>query len=295
MKNKSLIGAIVGAVLLASGIPAMAANVPASVPGKTSNPQCSTASNASEIAKLAVAKSASKDCRRTDGLSRETAGRSALQIHNQYPRFASGVYWIKNENINNGEPFQIYADMETDGGGWTLILANSTRTWSYAETRKVNELQPPVNPADLSNQAIQGKYSILEFADFIKDDGPSFQYRIDAGEYQKCGGIWTAPKSYSFTSTSNLNTNIARNVGFPDSYGNPNWDYNDSSIEKRMPYLSEYEAGHLTTSVSSSENWWGTLVQDGGWVEPGTFPWMAETGIVTGSCRTPSIIWYWVR
>jgi hypothetical protein len=59
--------------------------------------------------------------RSNDGLSAATAGSSALQIKTDYPNSADGLYWIINSNINGGLPFQIYADMTTDGGGWTLL------------------------------------------------------------------------------------------------------------------------------------------------------------------------------
>lgn len=57
-----------------------------------------------------------------NGLTAATAGTSAKQIKTKYPASASGVYWIKNTNINAGNPFQVYADMSTDGGGWMLVL-----------------------------------------------------------------------------------------------------------------------------------------------------------------------------
>ncbi len=56
-----------------------------------------------------------------DGLTSATAGTSAYQIKQSFPSSTDGVYWIKNANINGGTPFQIYADMTTDGGGWILL------------------------------------------------------------------------------------------------------------------------------------------------------------------------------
>jgi hypothetical protein len=50
-----------------------------------------------------------------------SAGISALQIKTDFPSSVDGLYWITNPNINGGNSFQIYADMTTDGGGWTLL------------------------------------------------------------------------------------------------------------------------------------------------------------------------------
>ena len=58
----------------------------------------------------------------SDGRTSATAGTTARQIKIDYPASTSGVYWIKNANINAGNPFQVYADMSTDGGGWMLVL-----------------------------------------------------------------------------------------------------------------------------------------------------------------------------
>mgnify|MGYP001246187778 FL=1 len=50
-----------------------------------------------------------------DGSSSENAASSAYAIKQAYPSSTDGVYWISNESINSGTPFQIYADMTTDG------------------------------------------------------------------------------------------------------------------------------------------------------------------------------------
>jgi len=205
-------------------------------------------------------------------------GVSALQIHTCNPELPSGRYWIQNANINNGDPLQIYADMARGGGGWTLILANSNPDgWTSSNSANFNSATPPSNPLELSS--LNGHYSIVEFADYIKKSPSGFQYRIEATNPDSWGGIWTANQNYSFISQSNTNTEITLNTKFGD------WDYYDNGIEKRMPYFSS-SCGLLTTSASASGSWWGTLISGCGW---GPVPWIANRN------ANPGIIWYWVR
>jgi hypothetical protein len=44
------------------------------------------------------------------------------------------LYWIANSNINSGAPFQIYADMTTDGGGWMLLNISGNSNPTLSET-----------------------------------------------------------------------------------------------------------------------------------------------------------------
>jgi hypothetical protein len=55
------------------------------------------------------------------GLTSASAATSAKAIKDAYPSSTDGAYWIQNANINSGTPFQIYADMTTNGGGWMLL------------------------------------------------------------------------------------------------------------------------------------------------------------------------------
>ena len=298
---KKVLFIFVSVILLLETTSAFAGNTPSSVPGKSENPKCQTSSNASTTAKIAVTKSTLKACQPGDGLSQGTAGSSAWQIKRDYPGSASGNYWIKNSAINGGAPFQIYADMTTDGGGWTLIVANAVHSWTYSEALLNNQNNPPTDITVLSSQ--NNKYSILSYADAIKRSSSGFQYRIDAINPGTCGGIWTANKAYSFTSTSNLNTDINLDI----KWGN--WFYNDHGIEKRMPWLdntSGYNEGILTTSVIPGGGaWWGTLIQKSNWeggVNAVTTPWISYLGWgnelsedFEEPCSRPSIIWYWVR
>lgn len=280
---KRLLSVLISVWLIFSATTAIAGNSPTSVPGKSTNPRCVASSNANPVAKSAVTKSPQKLCQNGDGLSELTAGSSAWQIKRDYPSSVDGLYWIKNTGINGGAPFQIYADMTTDGGGWTLIVANSINLWTYSEALLNNQNNPPTNLYDLSSQ--NGKYSILSYADSIKKLASGFQYRMDAQVPGTCGGVWTANSAYSFVSTSNLNTNVLIN----QNWGG--WPYGNNGIEERMPYLSPGNQGLLTTSIDPNNEWWGTIIQSSNWESPNVTPWIAYLN----QCARPGVIWYWVR
>jgi hypothetical protein len=211
-----------------------------------------------------------------NGLSPATAGDSAYQIKTDYPSSTDDLYWIKNDNINEGKPFQIYADMTTDGGGWTLLMTNSSGgVWVYTDIFKKN----------FSSPSISNNYSIVGYGDYLKRDGAVFQYMLDATSRGRYGGIWSAPSSYSFIKTDNSQINVTLDTKFGT------WNYNDQSIEQRMPWMS-HDCALLTTSNDSAGNWWGTLISSCGFSPA---PWIEGDPGPEGNNNSPGIIWYWVR
>ena len=71
------------------------------------------------------------------GTTQSLAVPSCRDLHSQSPLPPSGVYWIDPDGGSQTNAFKVYCDMETDGGGWTLV-------WSYTFT-DYNHFKSPSN------------------------------------------------------------------------------------------------------------------------------------------------------
>ena len=225
-----------------------------------------------------------------DGLSPNTASTSAYQIKQDYPSSTDGFYWIKNPNINGGVPTKIYADMTTDGGGWTLLLKNSSNSvWDYNNSMALNIAIPFTSTADVTSTSTVS-YSIIGWGDYIKKSASGFQYMIDAGSRRNNGGIFTANGTYSFINTNNTQTNVTLNTKFGT------WSYvgSNNGMAQRMPWHSSVGSGTgFLTLSDGTGNWWGTMVANNSYYNPS--PWISDPGTGGTSSPNPGIIWYWVR
>ena len=78
------------------------------------------------------------------GTTQSLAVLSCQALHSQSPLPPSGVYWIDPDGGSQTNAFKVYCDMETDGGGWTLVWSYTFTDYSHFQSRS-NAITPRPN------------------------------------------------------------------------------------------------------------------------------------------------------
>ncbi len=148
-----------------------------------------------------------------DGLAPQFAAQSCNTLHTEFPSYPSGKYWLDPDGAGGSLPFEAWCDMDTDGGGWTVI-------WTQAGGARGGTLSNATlrTEAAAGNSAGTGAAAPHDvvFGSGVNADAWAAFVGVDGLEWNKRSTLWTG--SNAVDNEQFIRLEFASNVAMADVF-----------------------------------------------------------------------------
>lgn len=186
-----------------------------------------------------------------EGMSQTHPAASCATLKADQPASTTGVYWVRP--VSARPAFRVFCDMDTDGGGWTLVWSNlkggrgkpaTELSWGAAINTVPRFLGEP--SADLESFQVYTGISLWQSL------SPNGLLRYDWSPEYGAGVVESAKMNYSLDSNSNWALSTSNLVQMAGSAAPGIWKQgHNSSANVAVPF-SAYDADHDSNSGNCS-------------------------------------------